>query len=131
MLDLGNEMVYNGARIIAHKPLRNLAFPSPSAAQGLFHGKFALRRDGAIVSRTDKEIRPAGSRLVGPLPLKSCAKWSRNVNQPCKIEVGHILFEEIRLLISSNNQGGPLVGDVLFEKGKSNDRLFLFRVCPA
>jgi hypothetical protein len=36
MLDLGSEVMYNSGEILAHKPLRDLAFPSPSAAQGLF-----------------------------------------------------------------------------------------------
>jgi hypothetical protein len=40
MLDLGSEMEYNESGKLAHKPLRNLAFPSPSAAQGLFYSKF-------------------------------------------------------------------------------------------
>jgi hypothetical protein len=34
-------------------------------------------------------------------------------------------------MISSNNQGKSLAGRVLFEKQKSNDRFFLFKLCPA
>ena len=44
ILDLGSKVMYNPPEILAHKPLRDLAFPSPSAAQGLFYGKFPLCR---------------------------------------------------------------------------------------
>jgi hypothetical protein len=46
-----------------------------------------------------------------------------------RIEVWHILLEEIRLIISSNNQGTLSAGHVLFGKQESNGRFFLFRVC--
>ncbi len=61
MLDLSDEVVYNTNEILAHKPLRNLAFPSPSAAQGLLYSKFELDRNCAIASRIGEEIRPAES----------------------------------------------------------------------
>ena len=63
-LDLSDEEKYSHGRKLAHKPLRDLAFPSPSAAQGLFYGKFGLGRNFAIAPRPDKEIRLAENRLV-------------------------------------------------------------------
>jgi len=64
MLDLSDEVMYNHDDILAHKPLRNLAFPSPSAAQGLFYSKFELGRNCAIASRPDKAMRLDENRPV-------------------------------------------------------------------
>ena len=64
ILDLGSKVMYNPAEILAHKPLRDLAFPSPSAAQGLFYGKYELDKNCEIASRIGEEIRPAERRLV-------------------------------------------------------------------
>jgi len=46
------------------------------------------------------------------------------------MEIRHILFKEIRFLISLNNQAKQLpIKQLLFEKEKSNKKFSLFKVC--